>query len=76
MPRKVSTIVEESVKYLQKVYSKEAEDVEDEMNVTNKMVVELREKVMAKDPEDLTEKMIAMGKVLSECNALATAVTD
>ena len=78
MPRKVSTIVEESVKYLQKVYSKEAEDVEDEMNVTKQAVVELREKVMDKDsvPEDLTEKMIAMGKVLSECNALATVVTD
>ena len=30
MPRKVSTIVEESVKYLQKVYSKEVEDVADE----------------------------------------------
>ena len=43
-----------------------------------KMVVDLIEKVVAKDPvpEDLMEKMIAMGKVLSECNALATAVTD
>ena len=42
MPRQVSTIVEESVKYLQKVYSKEVEDVADEMNLTKKMVVELR----------------------------------
>ena len=33
---------------------------------------------MAKDPvpEDLMEKMIAMEKLLSKCNALATAVTD
>ena len=48
------------------------------MNLSKKMVVELREKVMAKDPvpEDLMEKMIAMGKVLSECNAIATAVND
>ena len=48
------------------------------MNLTKKTVVELREKVMAKDPvpEDLMEKMIAMGKVLSECTAIATAVTD
>ena len=48
------------------------------MNLTKKMVVELREKVMAKDPvpEDLMEKMIAMEKLLSKCNALATAVTD
>ena len=78
MPRKVSTIVEESVKYLQKVYSKEADDIDEEMNETKKMVVEWREKVMAKDPvpEDLMEKMIVMEKVLSECNALATAVTD
>ena len=47
------------------------------MNLTKKMVVELREKV-AKDPvpEDLMEKMIAMEKLLSKCNALATAVTD
>jgi hypothetical protein len=67
MPRKVSTIVEEAVKYLQKVYSKEAEDIDEEMNVTKKVVVELREKVLAKDsvPEDLMKKMIAMEKVLS-----------
>ena len=47
------------------------------MNLSKKMVVELREKV-AKDPvpEDLMEKMIAMEKLLSTCNALATAVTD
>ena len=78
MPRKVCIIVEESVKYLQKVYSKEAEDVEEDMNLTKKVVVELREKVMARDsvPEDLTENMMIIGKVVSECNALATAVTD
>ena len=48
------------------------------MNLTKKMVVELKEKVMAKDPvpEDMMEKMIATEKVLSKCNALATAVTD
>ena len=34
--------MEESVKYLQKVYSKEVDDVADEMNLTKKMVVELR----------------------------------
>ena len=59
--------MEESVKYLQKVYSKEAEDVEEDMNLTKKVVVELREKVMARDsvPEDLTENMMIIGKVVS-----------
>ena len=45
---KVSTILEESVKYLQKIYSKEAEDVADEVNLNKKVVDELREKVVTK----------------------------
>ena len=33
-------------------------------------------KYLQKVPEDLMKKMIAMEKLLSKCNALATAVTD
>ena len=60
------------------MYSKEAEDVEDEVNLTKKGVDELKEMLLAKDstPEDLVENMNSMKKVLSECYALAAAVTD
>jgi len=78
MPGKISTIVLESVRYLQKVYSKEAEDVGDEISMTKKVVGVLKEKVVAKESgsEDLVEKMMDLEKVLSECNVLATSVTD
>ena len=75
---KVSTILEESVKYLQKIYSNLAEDVADEVNLNKKVVDELREKVVTKysTPEGLVVKMTAMEKVVSECNALAAGVPD
>ena len=77
MPGKVSSIVEESVKYLKCVYSKEATNgrVEYEMMAKSMSGVEEKMKVENTMAGEMVEDIIALETGLTDIAALAEAVT-
>ena len=76
MPGKVSTIVEESVKYLQNVESKKAVNVREEVELV-KQVLEDTKGQMVKSilPVEMMERMAALETGLADCTPLTEAVT-
>jgi len=77
MPGKISTVVEESVKYLQDVYGKGCVNERREFVKTEKSLYRIKEKVIAEDKviEDVKEDIFAVETGLEECAAVAAAVT-
>ena len=76
MPRKVSTIVLESVKYLRKVFSKEDTNIKAEVQFVVQLIKEMKEKMTSYSnvPGENIEMLGLLETVLADCAGLAEAV--
>ena len=76
VPGKISTIVEESVKYLQNVYSREAQDEKNKMETVRKTMTLIEENIKVHDimEGDVKKDIMAMETSLADCAATAKAV--
>ena len=73
MPGKVSTIVEESIKYLHSVHSSEGSNVREELKLASQMIEEVKKEIKIKDtqPVDMGTMLAVLETGLSDCAALA-----
>eukprot|EP00092_Neocalanus_flemingeri_P084218 GFUD01105769.1.p1 GENE.GFUD01105769.1~~GFUD01105769.1.p1 ORF type:complete len:310 (+),score=128.72 GFUD01105769.1:78-1007(+) len=78
MNEKVATIVEESVKYMQKVYGKETVSVRQEVELVNQVVEKMKEQVVTDvtRPGEMMERLAVLETGLAVCAAWAETVTD
>ena len=77
MPGKVSTIVEESVKYLQNVDSKKAGNVREEVELVMQVLEDMKGQMIKSTlPVEMMERMAALETGLADCTPLTEAVTD
>ena len=78
VPDKMSTVVVESVKYMQEVYSKEGQDSRKELNKLEKAVHGLKEPIQEKECNniDIIEDLTNLETVLAECELLCKEITN
>jgi len=78
IPGKLSTVVVESVKYLQDVLNKEGQDERQELNKVGTGLHELREHIEEKRENSMgiTEDLEKLMTILSECEMLTKAIRE
>jgi len=78
VPVKLSTVVVESVKYMQEVYSKEGQDYRKELDKLENAMYGLKQQIKDKecDNTDIIEDLTNLQTVLTECELLCKKVTD
>ena len=77
VPGKLSTVVMESVKYMQEVYRKEGQDGREELSKLGSDVHGLKKQIQVQEGDNnkITEKLTELETVLTECELLCKEVT-
>ena len=77
VPGKLSTVVMESVKYMQEVYRKEGQDGREELSKIGSDVHGLKKQIQVQESDNnkITEELTELETVLAECELLCKEVT-